>query len=319
MEKKLTSLVLVLACPIVCAGAEVQMEIEWIQCEDPPPMGWTIEPANPTTNDVIRFSGYTGCFDNEICAEQDTANRTIKIDYSSGLVLLEFHPERDGCYVYFWAPIYAYIQGSFGPLSEGDWRFYVGGSPSRVDHGGVKFHVSPLSLVAPDGGEFLESDSTATIAWSDSRSGPEYAANYLLEYSSDDGATWSSIGSGPVSSTCSYEWLVPTIESDECLVRVTDADGASVSDTSNDVFSIGACACMGDMNHDGWVSPADISAVVGLLLNSCHGGLQCPWWYYDPPPCGEVNGDGWLSPSDISAMVTVLLPHKSSAYWLECD
>jgi hypothetical protein len=28
----------------------------------------------------------------------------------------------------------------------------------------------------------------------------------------------------------------------------------------------GGCACLGDMNDDGWLSPADVSAIVNILI-----------------------------------------------------
>lgn len=75
------------------------------------------------------------------------------------------------------------------------------------------------------------------------------------------------------------------------------------------------CACMGELTGDGWVSPADVSAIVSLLLPY----RSHIFWGPPPvPPCADMNGDGWASPSDVSAVVTILLPHASNAYWLRC-
>ena len=323
MEKKLPGLVLVLAYAVVCVASGAQIQIEWFNGEDPPTEEWTLEPANPTTSDVISFSGYTEVIGNMWCAEEMTVNPNITIYDSARFVELTFDGGAGECFWYFWNPVYGYIQGSFGPLAEGDWTFFSL-VPAEISVW-MEFHVSPLSLVGPDGGEFLESDSRATIAWSDSRSGPECVGNYLLEYSSDDGQTWNSIGPGPVSNACSYEWFVPTIESHECLVRVTDADDATVSDTSSNLFSTGACACYGDIDHDDWISPADISALVALVIPrpECQyywvpvaQGLGGGCWAHS---CADMDRDGWASPIDISALVSILLPHQSNYYWLACD
>ena len=77
-----------------------------------------------------------------------------------------------------------------------------------------------------------------------------------------------------------------------------------------------SCACLGDMNNDGWISPADVSAVVTQLLPYQSNAY---WRIATSGHCGEMNGDGWLSPSDVSAIVTRLLPKRTNAYWMLCE
>ena len=92
-----------------------------------------------------------------------------------------------------------------------------------------------------------------------------------------------------------------------------DSDGDGVGDACPP-----ACACLGDMTGDGWISPTDLSAVVSQLLpyKADH------YWVIAPPgSCGDVapiGGDGWLSPTDVSAIISQLLPEKSNSYWLLC-
>jgi len=88
----------------------------------------------------------------------------------------------------------------------------------------------------------------------------------------------------------------------------TDSDGDGLGDACD-------CLCPGDVDGDSWLSPADVSALVSVLLP------QASNYYWTPAPeghCGDLTGDGWLSPDDVSRLVSVLLPHSSSYYWLGC-
>jgi len=92
-----------------------------------------------------------------------------------------------------------------------------------------------------------------------------------------------------------------------------DSNGDGVGDACEPV-----CACLGDMNSDGWISPTDLSALISQLLPH----KADFYWVLAPlGSCGDlgpVGGDGWLSPTDVSAIVSLLLPQKSNSYWLIC-
>jgi len=76
------------------------------------------------------------------------------------------------------------------------------------------------------------------------------------------------------------------------------------------------CACPGDVDGDGWMSPKDVSDLVNQLLP--HGSNAYWLEVTDAPDCGDVDEDGWKSPKDVSDLVNELLPHASNSYWLEC-
>lgn len=81
------------------------------------------------------------------------------------------------------------------------------------------------------------------------------------------------------------------------------------------------CTCLGDLDGDAWLSSADISALVALLIGQCNPLMEtCYFWFpYDLDPCADMNEDGWLSPSDISGLVSMLLPYQSNYYWRYCE
>lgn len=99
------------------------------------------------------------------------------------------------------------------------------------------FTITPpyVKVSAPNGGEVLESGVTKTISWT--FLGIE---NVNIEFSSDNGSTWTQIASGIAASQKSYTWKVPESVSEHCLVRVSDAVNASISDESDATFQIKA-------------------------------------------------------------------------------
>jgi len=94
-----------------------------------------------------------------------------------------------------------------------------------------------LTLTTPDGGESWTIGSTRTIRWNSTGS----LVNVSLEFSTDAGANWSSIVTS-TSNDGAYDWTIPNAESNQCLVRVSDASDGDPQDVSDEVFSIVASA-----------------------------------------------------------------------------
>jgi hypothetical protein len=97
------------------------------------------------------------------------------------------------------------------------------------------FTIDPyptITVTAPNGGETWIANTTHAITWS--YTGTIAAVN--LEYSSNNGSSWTSIASS-VSNTGSYNWVIPYISSTNCLVRVSD-NATTASDTGNAVFTL---------------------------------------------------------------------------------
>ena len=133
----------------------------------------------------------------------------------------------------------------------------------------------PITLLTPNGGETLLAGATYPITWqTDEGPNIEYV---LIEYSPDNGADWNDVDIWP--NTGSYEWDIPLVDSNECLVRISDLYNTSISDTSYSVFTIFQCQgpIVGDLNEDCHVDFLDFAMIAAHWL-------KCGNRFY--PDCG---------------------------------
>ena len=95
----------------------------------------------------------------------------------------------------------------------------------------------PLLLSIPNGGEVYISGTSHTIEWS---SLLHLDANMLLEYSVNNGSSWLTIDAN-TENDGQYDWVIPEVTSNQCLVRVTEVLDSNFTDTSDDVFTTYVC------------------------------------------------------------------------------
>jgi hypothetical protein len=117
-------------------------EMSWIPGAASP-SAWRIQPQNPTEAEIIRFSGPTAVYQN-VCHALETLGRAqVYVDRSSHRLQLSFSP------VYMFAPCndtrepVCGIEGSFGPLEQGDWIFYGQHPKDPAVTFDISFHVGP--------------------------------------------------------------------------------------------------------------------------------------------------------------------------------
>ncbi len=111
---------------------------------------------------------------------------------------------------------------------------YAAGTSGTVlkttDCGGDNFEVM---LVEPNGSEILQQGTTRKIIWSAGFSG-----NVKLEYTSNNGSTWNTISNSVPAGLFEFNWTLPSVNSDQCKVRVSSVSNPSFADESNSVFTI---------------------------------------------------------------------------------
>ena len=110
---------------------------------------------------------------------------------------------------------------------------------SITDTSNAFFSIQPNNVVtvtAPNGGEVLPALSSYTITWTNTAGA---SGLYNVQYSSNNGSTWSSLASGISGNT--YNWTsIPNNPGATYLVRVQDAGNTCKFDVSNANFSVTA-------------------------------------------------------------------------------
>ena len=118
-----------------------------------------------------------------------------------------------------------------------------------------------IEIVVPNGGESWKTGTIKSITW-----GSAFVENVRIEYTTDDGVSWSEIISSTPAADAAYTWILFVIPSDSYQVRISDASDPNLFDYNGDVFSISS-GYPGDTNGDGFVDIADAI----LLMQSLTG------------------------------------------------
>jgi hypothetical protein len=166
--------------------------------------------------------------------------------------------------------------------------------------------IPEMTVTAPNGGESWGVGSSQNIAWTDTGSGASRhgsAANVKIEYSTDNGVTWTTITTS-TPNTGSFSWIVPNFPSISCLVRVTNADSAYLNgDQSDQKFSID------DISIGEAVDRADLTWKTGGY--SPWDGENAVFFYGgDAAQSGPVSGT-----NNSYIQTTIVGPGTLSFYW----
>lgn len=90
-----------------------------------------------------------------------------------------------------------------------------------------------IHLISPTGGEVWQSGSSKNITWSSSG-----ISDIKIELTTDNGNSWSNIASGVPASAGTFSWLIPSLSSSQCKIKISDTSDASITAQSNTVFTI---------------------------------------------------------------------------------
>lgn len=118
-------------------------------------------------------------------------------------------------------------------------RLIENSGPTRQDTSDAVFEILyPLNLTQPNGGDTIPSCTNQLISGTKARS----ISRILLEYSTNNGSSWTTIASPIVSTNTTswgYNWNSGNlINSSQCLIRVSDYYAPSIQDQSDSVFAI---------------------------------------------------------------------------------
>ncbi|MCF8240048.1 MAG: T9SS type A sorting domain-containing protein [Melioribacteraceae bacterium] len=112
------------------------------------------------------------------------------------------------------------------------------------------FTINSLQLTSPTGEELWSAGSTQNITWNSAN-----ITNMKIEYSPDDGATWSTVIASTPAAAGSYAWNIPAgFSSDQALIKISDAANATIVDSSSANFKIGSVVITSPTSADIWQS-----------------------------------------------------------------
>jgi hypothetical protein len=172
--------------------------------------------------------------------------------------------------------------------------------PTTFDDSDDLFVIYNLHLLAPNGGEQLIANQTYQIQWESD----DPSKNVKLEFSADAGGQWGTI----IEQTTNfgqYNWIVPDISSDGCLVRVSYADDLLKTDNSDAVFSIRQYQTYPPDPNEYRPVPEDPNDYFWVAPESNK-------WVYIP---GDYDDDGYQDMTDMAVLSSAwLLDFGSPGY-----
>lgn len=134
----------------------------------------------------------------------------------------------------------------------------------------VAAQASTLTLLTPNGLETIAGGSTYNITWSYTGT----VGGVEIEFSTNNGTTWSQVYPPNIGNSGSYLWLVPMVESQNCRIRIKNAANTAISDISDSSFTIYQCDVEGDLTDDCLVNLDDVAVLAAYWLDC--GNPNCP-------------------------------------------
>lgn len=97
----------------------------------------------------------------------------------------------------------------------------------------TKVSLDKPQINFPTGNEYLIAGDTVNISW-----GNTTLSNFKIEFSGDNGTSWSTLNTSVTASAKTYKWIVPWTLSNQCKIRISDAENARNNDISDNSFTI---------------------------------------------------------------------------------
>ncbi len=97
-----------------------------------------------------------------------------------------------------------------------------------------EFRTDAVSITYPNGGEGFVPGETEVIRWDGQRD----LGTYTLDYTTNNGATWTTIAASIAQNVQQYSWLVPSVNSGQVKLRITRGANTDMSDTSLAIIGV---------------------------------------------------------------------------------
>jgi len=103
-----------------------------------------------------------------------------------------------------------------------------------------------VTVVAPNGGENWQVGSLHDITWTSSG-----ITNVKIEYTTNNGTTWTTIIASTAASVASYIWTIPNVPTTLAKIRISDASSTTNNDVSDAVFTISTTSSLSVVSPNG--------------------------------------------------------------------
>lgn len=97
-----------------------------------------------------------------------------------------------------------------------------------------EFRTNEVTITYPNGGEGFVPGETEVIRWDGARD----AGTYTLEYSTNNGSSWTVISSTIAQNVQQFSWTVPSVNSGQVLMRISRGANSDVTDTSLTIIGV---------------------------------------------------------------------------------
>jgi len=146
-----------------------------------------------------------------------------------------------------------YATGCGSSSSTPDWNFAPNFAVTIVAD---TLPVS-LALTSPIGGEVWDGNVSKNITWNSHK-----VANLKIEFTTDDGSTWTTIADAASAASGVYTWLVPNSTSALCRIKLTDAVNTLTS-MSTSTFTINRSSFSSTLLlEENFIPPTDTSKIL---------------------------------------------------------
>ena len=131
---------------------------------------------------------------------------------------------------------------------------------------------SSLLLLDPNGSQVFAGGTVQTVTWQTQST----IDTVLVEFSDDNANSWSPVCPPNVGNTGTYNWLVPILNSEQCLIRIANPADLTVYDTSDLTFTIYECSLSGDLTGNCGIDMFDFAVLAQYWLQCANPyDLQC--------------------------------------------
>lgn len=123
--------------------------------------------------------------------------------------------------------------------------------------------AATIALTGPNGAEALTAGAVVTIQWQSTG----ITETVLVEFSLDAGFSWTAVYPPNIGNTGQYRWLVPLVDSNQALVRVSSVNRLTLYDVSDQPFTILASTPVASLSRDGRVDFDTLALFAATWLN----------------------------------------------------